>query len=394
MITSDALSTLHTVLGEIADPVDGWLLFDFRGINPIMTAVVGPEVVGTRRAYVFIPRAGVPTALVHEIDAELWRAWPTEWRKIVWIRREQLAEQLRALVGGRRIAMEYSPMGDIPYADYVPAGTLELVRSLGATPSSSAELVSRYCSRWSDAHLAGHRRAAEQIAAIAREALALAGSRARTDDPITEYSLGQWVLGAFDRAGLVTYSAPSVSFGANAARSHYDPTEADSQPIVPGKLLLLDLWAKEPDGIYADQTWMAAIGSPSSHGAEVWEVVREARNAAISLLDSRLRAGDDVTGAEADRASRAVIERAGMLERTVCRTGHSIDYAGLHGFGPTLDDTESFDNRRIIAGVGFSIEPGIYFPGELGVRSEVNGIARTDGLEVTPREYQRELPVV
>ena len=394
MITDDALPALHSALTEIADPVDGWLLFDFRGINPIMAAVVGPEVVGTRRAYVYVPRDGVPTALVHEIDAELWRAWPAAWRRIVWIRREQLAEQLHALVGGRRIAMEYSSMGNVPYADYVPAGTLELVRSLGAEPTSSAELVSRYCSRWSDAHLAGHRRAAEQIAAIAREALALAGSRARTDDPITEYALGQWVLGAFDRAGLVTSSAPSVSFGANAARSHYDPTEAESQPIVPGQLLLLDLWAKEPDGIYADQNWMAAIGAPSAHGAGVWEVVRTARDAAISLLDSRLREGLEVTGAEADRASRAVIERAGMLERTVCRTGHSIDYVGLHGFGPTIDDTESFDTRKIIPEVGFSIEPGIYFPGELGVRSEVNGIAHANGLEVTPREYQRELSVV
>ena len=394
MITSRALPALHTVLAEVADPVDGWLLFDFRGINPIMSAVVGPEVVGTRRSYVYVPRGGVPTALVHEIDAELWRAWPAEWRRIVWIRREQLAEELRALVGGRRIAMEYSPMGDVPYADYVPAGTLELVRSLGAIPTSSAELVSRYCSRWSDADLASHRRAAEQIAAIARDALALAGSRANTDDPITEYSLGQWVLSAFDRAGLVTSSAPSVSFGANAARSHYDPTETESLKIIPGQLLLLDLWAKEPDGIYADQTWMAAIGAPSTRGAEVWGVVREARDAAISLLDARLRGGEDVTGAEADRASRAVIERAGMLDRTVCRTGHSIDRVGLHGFGPTIDDTESFDQRRIIAGVGFSIEPGIYFPGELGVRSEVNGFARADGLEVTPRVYQRELAVV
>jgi Xaa-Pro aminopeptidase len=281
----------------------------------------------------------------------------------------------------------------VPYGDYVPAGTLELVRSAGATPVSSAELVSRCCSAWSGHDTASHRRAAAAISEIAREAFRRVGEQARTR-PLTEYAVTRWILEQFDRRGLVTNWAPSVSYGANAARPHYDAPESGSERLVPGALILLDLWAQEPGGIFADQTWMASVGEPSARATELWEIVRRARDAAIDLLHGRLSSGIPVTGAEADRAAREVIDAAGYGDRIICRTGHSIDRMGLHGFGPTIDDTESFDARRIIPGAGFSIEPGIYIPGEIGLRSEVNGYATASGLEVTPTDYQRELIVV
>ncbi|HEU5040036.1 MAG TPA: M24 family metallopeptidase, partial [Gemmatimonadales bacterium] len=387
MLSPEALPALHAALAALDDPVDGWLLFDFRGINPIMSAVVGRDVVGSRRAYVWIPRAGTPVALVHGVDAELWRDWPAPWRRIVWVRREQLARELSALVGGRTVAMEYSPGGAVPYGDYIPAGTLELVRSAGATPVSSAELVTRYCSAWTPADLASHRRAAAAVAGIARAGLALVAERARTPAPVTEHELTAWVLEAFERAGLVTESAPSVSYGDHAARAHYEAPAEGSAAIVPGALLLFDLWAKEPGGVYADQTWMAAVGAPSARAVELWTVVCTARDAALDLLRDRLTSGRPVTGAEADRAARGVIDAAGYGDRIVSRTGHSIDRVGLHGYGPTIDDTESFDTRRILPGAGFSVEPGIYLPGEIGLRSEVNAHARTDGLDVTPEDY-------
>ena len=394
MLRPDALPALHAALAALAQPVDGWLLFDFRGINPIMAAVVGDEVVGSRRAYVYLPRGGDPVALVHAVDAEMWRGWPSAWRRVVWVRREELSRELKALVGGKIVAMEYSPGGAVPYGDYVPAGTLELVRAAGATPVSSAELVSRYCSVWSPDDLAGHVRAAATLSEIAQASIRRIGERARAGNPVDEHEVTRWILEAFERAGLVTESPPSVSYGEHAARVHYEAPAEGSSPIVPGALLLLDLWAREPGGIYADQTWMAAIGTPSARATELWGVVRGARDAALELLRERLGAGRPVAGGEADRAARAVIEAAGYGDRIVCRTGHSIDRVGLHGFGPTIDDTESFDSRVIVPGVGFSVEPGIYFPGETGLRSEVNAHARADGLDVTPSDYHRELIVV
>ena len=392
---TSAIARLHRELPRlqqlIADArVDGWLLFDFRGRNPIAAAVLGNEIVGSRRVYALIPPQGPPIALVHAVDAELWRDWPAEWSKRVWVRRESLSTELGALVRGKRLAADYSPHGAIPYLDGVPAGVAELLQALGATLVSSVDLVTRYCSVWTADDVASHQRAAEAIATIARGALALAGARAGTD-PIQEYELAAWVRERFDRAKLETESGPSVSWGPNAARTHYEPTAAESARIVPGALLLLDLWAREPGGMYADQTWMAAIGEPSERDAALWREVREARDAALNLIGQRVRGGEQVQGAEADAAAKRVIAEAGHLEYTVSRTGHSIDRYGLHGFGPPIDDTETFDARVLIPGVGFSVEPGVYFPGETGVRSEVNVVIGEKDIIITPRDYQREL---
>ena len=392
MITPNDLSRLQPLIAQAG--VDGWLLFDFRGRNPIAAAVLGQEIVGSRRVYVLIPPSGLPAALVHAVDAELWRAWPAEWPKRVWVTREELSTELGRLVRGKRLAVDWSPGGAIPYLDGVPLGVAEQLRELGAALVPSEDLVTRYCSVWSPADRASHRRAAEAIAAIARQALALAGSRAAGGDPITEHALSAWVRERFDRAGLVTESGPSVSWGPNAARVHYDPTADESAPIARGALLLLDLWATEPGGIYADQTWMAAIGPASARDAQLWTVVRAARDAALDLIRTRVRSGRPVRGAEADAAAREVIASAGLIDHTISRTGHSIDRYGLHGFGPPIDDTETYDDRLLIPGVGFSVEPGVYLPGEAGVRSEVNVVVGEGDIEVTPKEPQVDLLVV
>lgn len=394
MLRHDQLPALQATLAAVGDDVDGWLLFDFRGTNPIMRAVVGDEVAGTRRAYAWLPRTGVPVAIVHAIDAELWRAWPREWTTCHWTHHEDLARLLAATVGGKRVAMEYAPGGDVPYVDYVPAGTLEFVRRAGAEPVTSAELVTRWCSVWSDADLASHRRAAAHIDAIAHAALAHAGERARTATPATEHELSQWVLAAIARAGLETVSTPTVSWGANAARLHYAATAGDCAPLVPGALLLLDLWAREPGGVFADHTWMASLGAPTARQLDVWTTVRDARDAAIEVVRAARAEGRTVTGADADRAAKAVIGARGFGGHVVGRTGHSIDRFGLHGFGPCLDDTETHDGRRLIPGVGFSVEPGVFVAGEIGVNSEVNVLVRERDLVVTPSEPQRELIVL
>ena len=392
MIGLGELARLQPLIA--AAGLDGWLLFDFRGRNPIAAAVLGNEILGSRRVFVLIPPSGTPTALVHAVDAELWRRWPAGWTKRVWVTREALAAELGALVRGRRLAADISPHGAIPYLDGVPAGVAEWIGSLGATLVTSADLVTRYCSVWTAEDVASHRRAAEAIAHIAREALRRAGAAAAGDRPIAEHELAAWVRERFDRAGLLSEGSPSVSWGPNAARTHYEPTAEESRPIARGALLLLDLWAREPNGIYADQTWMAAIGPPSRRDGELWEVVRTARDAALDLIRERVRAGVPVRGAEADAAAKAVIARAGHQEHTVSRTGHSIDRYGIHGLGPPIDDTETYDDRLLIPGVGFSVEPGVYLPGVAGVRSEVNVVVQERDIVVTPAEYQRDLLVV
>lgn len=392
LLKPERLASLQQLIAE--QQLDGWLLFDFKGRNPVATAVLGAEIIGTRRVFVKIPRTGVPTALIHEIDSELWRNWPCDWKKEVWVRREQLAALALKHFSKQRLAVDYSPSGDVPYLDCIPAGLVEFLRHAGTDLMPSIELVTRFLSAWTAEDRASHERAAKIIAEIAQVAMRLAGERARTRHPATEWDLACSIREAFDREGLLTDHGPSVSFGANSARNHYNPSPESAAKIVPGELLLVDLWAKEPGGIYADQTWMAAIGPSSERDAGLWDVVRRARDAALNLLRARVPNSIPIRGADVDQAAQAVIVESGFGSRIAGRTGHSIDRFGLHGFGPPIDNTETWDERLLIPGVGFSVEPGIYIPGETGVRSEVNALVGEREILITPEIFQAELLTV
>jgi Xaa-Pro aminopeptidase len=242
--------------------------------------------------------------------------------------------------------------------------------------------------------MASHRRAAEHIARIAREAHLRAGAAAHGGSPLHEHELMAWIQGEFAKVGLSTDHGPNVSASENAANPHYEPSPATPRELRVGDVVLIDLWATESGGIFADQTWMSSIGAPSEKVRRVWTVVRDARDAALSLIHQRLAAGAVVRGADADDAARHVIEAAGFGPQFTHRTGHSIDARALHGSGPNLDNLETREERVLIDGVGFSVEPGVYLPGEFGVRSEINAYIADGKMIVTPVEPQRDLMVV
>ncbi len=375
---------------EQAD-LDGWLLFDFHGLNPVANGLLGLTGLGTRRIFVFIPGSGPPTAITHAIEQGPWQDWPSGWEKTIYSGWRQLESQLATIVGGKRVAMEYSPGDAVPYLDRVPAGVLELVRNSGASVVSSADLVSQFYAVWTSENLASHRRAAAIIARIAQDAMQRAGDAARQGTPVTEHSLQQWILEQFASNGLSTDHGPIVAIGPNAANAHYEPAAEGSATINTGDVLLIDLWAREEKGVFADQTWMGSLGEPSSRDLGIWHAVRDARDAALSLLRERIGSGEPVSGGEVDDASRAVITSRGYGDQFIHRTGHSIDARDLHGSGPHIDNLETREIRQLIPGVGFSIEPGIYLAGDVGMRSEVNGIVGDRQLIVTPDEYQKEL---
>jgi Xaa-Pro aminopeptidase len=222
----------------------------------------------------------------------------------------------------------------------------------------------------------------------------LAGTRADGGAPVTEFELHGWIRERFEREGLVTDHGPIVAIGPNAANPHYEPSAESSATIKRGEILLVDLWAREREGVFADQTWMGSLGQPGDRDTTVWLAVRDARDAAIDLLRERIGAGKPVRGGEVDDAARAVITGRGYGEFFIHRTGHSIDPRDLHGSGPHIDNLETREERALIPGVGFSIEPGIYLAGEVGMRSEVNGFIGKDGLLITPADYQAEILVV
>jgi Xaa-Pro dipeptidase len=374
--------------------LDGWLLYDFHGLNPVAVGMLELPGMTTRRFFVFIPRRGSPVAITHAIEQGPWAEWPSQWTREKYSSWRDFEALLGKLVKGKRVAMEYSPGDAVPYLDRIPAGVIEMVTKAGATIVSSGELVSSFYAVWSDVQRASHERAARAVSIIGQEAIRLAGSRADSASPLTEYALAAWIRERFDGGGLETDHGPIVAIGPNAANPHYEPTAERSATINRGDILLVDLWAREKNGVFADQTWMGSLGTPSSRDNTIWLAVRDARDAAISLLRERVSLRQPVRGGEVDDAARAVITRIGYGERFIHRTGHSIDPHDLHGSGPHIDNLETREERELIPGVGFSIEPGIYLEGDVGMRSEVNGLIGADAVLITPSDYQRELLVV
>ncbi|HUQ47003.1 MAG TPA: Xaa-Pro peptidase family protein [Gemmatimonadaceae bacterium] len=392
MLNAQKLTPIQAALAKAG--VDGWLIFDFHGLNPVALGMLELHGMATRRIFVFIPTSGTPVALTHAIEQGPWRDWPAEWGKLKYSGWRELESHLASIVKGKTVAMEYSPGDAVPYLDRVPAGVIEMVRATGATIVSSADLVTQFYAVWTEDNLASHLRAAEIVADVARRAFKRAGDAAKNGSPTTEYQLQQWILEQFAANKLSTDHGPIVAIGPNAANPHYEPTRENDATINTGDILLIDLWAREENGVFADQTWMGSLGEPGEKEMKVWLAVRDARDAAIALLRERLDAGKPLKGGEVDDASRDVITSRGFGPQFLHRTGHSIDSRDLHGSGPHIDNLETREERLLIPGIGFSLEPGVYLADDVGMRSEVNAYVSDSGVVITPKEYQKDLIIV
>lgn len=394
-ITAETVSlsseTIEAVRGELrALGLDGWLLFNFRGGNVIASELLGIPAL-TRRYFVYLPAQGEPVAITHRIEQQPWSTWRgrnlqySSWRELD----AALADLLR---GAPKIAMEYAASDAVPYVDRVPAGVVELVRAAGATVASSGDLVSAFYSRWTAEGEASHRRAARVVHDVAHDAFRHIADALRRGESVTEWTMRGWVRDQLVAGGLNFGADVDVAVNANAANPHYAASAESHAAIGRGDLVLIDLWGKENEqAVYADQTWMGYVGDEVPQRlADIYAVLAAARDAAIDHVVSRSRAGETVRGFEVDDVSRAVIERGGYGPYFIHRTGHSIDRE-LHGSGPNIDNLETKDTRTLIRGIGFSIEPGIYLPGDVGFRTEVDVFMGPDGAEVTTPTRQRAL---
>jgi len=357
------------------DGIDGWLLYDFHGSNPIAARITGLDTsskMATRRWYYLVPADGAPRGLVHAIERHNLDALPGEKR--AYAGREQLAAELGELLRGKkRVAMEYSPGNAIPYISRVDAGTVEAVRALGIDVVSSGDLVQRFEAVWSPEALATHRAASERLYRIKDRAFELVRQRLADGQTINEYEVQQAMVGWFAEEGLTTDDPPCVAAQENSGNPHYQPTASTHRAIGAGEVVLLDLWGKLPDpgAVFADITWVGFTGRavPQQY-ARVFAAARDGRDAAVELVHDAARTGRELRGFEVDRAARDTIDRAGFGAQFIHGTGHSLGQ-NVHGNGVHMDDYETHDERRLIPGTGFTIEPGIYTP-QFGVRTEIN----------------------
>jgi Xaa-Pro dipeptidase len=370
--------------------LDGWLLYDFHGSNPIAARLAGLTSgthMTTRRWYYLIPANGQPRGLVHAIERHNLDALPGE--RMVYAGRQELDAGLSRLLSGiHTVAMEYSPLCAIPYLSRVDAGTVEMVRARGVEIVSSGDLVQQFEAAWTSEQLATHRAASEALYRIKDRAFGVASDAIARQRSLTEHELQQQMVKWFEEEGLVTDSPPVVAVGGNAGNPHYLPTADQCRAVVGDEVLLLDLWGKKSDAgaVFADITWVAVTSSRvPAEVSRAFHAVAEARDAAVRLVADAAHNGRDLRGWEVDEAARSVLKAQGYGDRIVHRTGHSLG-ENVHGNGVHMDDYETHDDRRVLPGTGFTVEPGLYFE-HFGVRTEINVFrAEHEAIVTGPRQ--------
>ena len=390
------LDAIQTALRESA--LDGWLFYDHHHRDPIAARILSldPKAHVTRRWYYFIPASGEPHKLVHRIEQGRLDALPGA--KTQYSSWQELHAGLASLLQNqKKIAMQYSPNNDIMYVSMVDAGTVEFLRALGKEIVTSADLVSQFEAVLTADQIASHaaaQRAIDLILVGAWTEIARClrpPSGVDRPDGLTEYDMVVWLQEAMHREGLVWENGPDVSVNANTSDTHYEPTADHAAPIREGDFLLIDIWGRldSSTSIFYDVTWTGVVGrEPTKKEQLVFDTVRRARDAAISVVESAFAQNRPIQGFEADDAARTVIRDAGFAEFFTHRTGHNIAHE-IHGSGAHLDNLETHDVRRILPQTCFSVEPGIYLP-EFGVRSEINMITAPGKAWVSGR-IQQEL---
>ena len=366
-----------------AEQIDGWLLYDFHASNPIAVKLVGNTGKHmTRRWYYFIPASGSPQKLVHAIEPAMLDGVPGTKRTYAG-RRDLEQGVIDMLRGVKTVAMEYSAENAIPYLSRVDAGTVEFIRRIGPRIVSSGDLVGRFEAAWDAAAIATHREASDKLYRIKDQAFAYVGAKLDAGNALHEYEVQQQMVGWQRELGLFADSAPIVGAMENAGNPHYAPSAEKSRPIRRNEVLLLDLWGKlhQPGSVYADITWTGFAGDPPPEIAHAFGAIVAGRDRAVAAVKAAVGAGRPIHGWEVDRATRDVITAAGLGDRFIHRTGHSLGEE-VHGNGVHMDDYETHDDRRLLPGTGFTIEPGVYTE-RFGVRTEINMVVFDRSAEVT-----------
>ena len=366
------LTAIQAALNEFG--VDAWLLYDFRGSNVLARRVLDLEgqTPTSRRFLYLIPAIGPPRKLVHRIETGALDHLPGE--ATVYLRWQEFEAGVGSLVDGlKTVAMEYSPRNANPYISRVDAGTVELVKASGVEVVGSGDLIQRFEASWDDEQWAMHLEADGHTRAAYDMVWKLIADRVRSGRTIRETDVQAAIMDHFHANGMTTYHPPIVGVGPNGGDPHYEPVAGKDAEIRRGDFVLVDLWAKmdRPRGVYSDLTRVGFVGEtiPRIY-ADVFKIVADARDAGIATVECAFAEGRPLRGYEVDRATRDVIDAAGYGHAFIHRTGHNIGQE-THGNGANMDDLETHDERLVLPGTCFSIEPGIYLP-EFGVRSEIN----------------------
>ena len=375
-------ANLNTIQQAIqASGFDGWLFYDFRGLNPFPKQILNlGDGILTRRWFLFVPASGTPSLIHHRIETVTWEKLLPEisiLRK-AFASQAQMTSLLQETLGQvGRVAMEFSPMGEVPYVSCVDVGTAELIRSFGVELCSSADVLQHFLT-WNNEDRVAHEKAVECVVQAKDAAFRLIHQQLLAGNAVTEVQVQDQIVAYLTGQGLEFDHPPIVAFGSHASDGHYAPNLETDRTLEMGQCVLVDLWAGFKDRPMADITWVGFAGKPSPEYLHVWDTVCAARDLAVHLLTTRaVKAGWEV-----DRAARDLIASRGYGAAFRHRLGHSLGRNHPHGQSVNLDDWETHDTRQLLPGLAVTVEPGVYL-GHIGVRSEVNVLLTESGAVVT-----------
>lgn len=375
------LAQLENVQQHIDEQgLDGWLLYDFRASNSPMHSLLDLSHVRalTRRLFYWVPRKGPPVLIRHAVEAssvqhieELHRMLHAP--VVIYSSRHQLQEALQnTLTKTCKIAMEVSPGAQLPYLSCVDVGTASLIEQIGPKIFSSAPILAQILARWDRAALDTHLNAARALEEETLQAFAYVHQSLKIGHRLNEWQLQQWLKDRLQARSMRVDHAPTVAVGRHSSDPHYSPAQNNSWQIEQEQVLLIDAWCCQdlPHARYADICRMAFTGAKvPAKPQKALELVSQAQLTAFQYVEGELAGGRQIQGWQVDAAARAIIDDAGLGANFTHRLGHSIDIQD-HGSGTHMDNFETQDVRPVLSRTCFSIEPGIYFPGEFGVRLE------------------------
>ena len=351
--------------------LDGWLFSDFHGHDFITRDFLHlTDRNCTRRLFYFIPAKGEPVKLLSAIEPLLLNHLPGE--KILYKGvREQKEFLSRILLPGMKIACQYSPGGNVPTVSSMDAGLIEYLKTFGAELVSSADLMQHFGAVLTDAQIESHKQAAEAIHRILDQTFCWIRSSLDSGRLINEWMMLKEMERLIEKEEIYMDSPPFFGIDEHACDPGYEPAEEGSAQIREGSRLIIDIAGRMPgeDSIYYDISWCMNVGPRiDPEYQRLFDTVNGVRKQLLDYIEECLGLGKEIRGFEVDAMARSLFRQQGLDGFLMHRTGHNIGHS-CHGIGANLDDYETHDDRCLLPGTMFSVEPGIYTE-KYGVRLE------------------------
>lgn len=351
--------------------LDGWLFTDFHGHDFISREFLQlTNRTCTRRLFFYIPAQGQPQKILSAIEPLLLDHLPGQ--KHLYKGMVQQREVLSSiLLPGKKVACQYSPNGNVPVVSSMDAGLLEYIRQFGIVPVSSADLLQHFGAVLTPHQIETHRQAGVIIHRILSNTFSWIRQSLDQGQRIDEWMLLKHMEALISQENIFMDSPPFFGIDEHACDPGYEPTPQTAKEIREGSRLIIDIAGRLPqeDAVFYDISWCMNVGPHvDPEYKRLFSIVNDVRSKILDYIRTQLEAGVLPRGCDVDALTQSLLKDQGLSRAIMHRTGHNIGHE-CHGIGANLDDYETHDDRSLLPGTMFSVEPGVYTD-SYGVRLE------------------------